>query len=396
MRDNSLNILLLASWYPSMEHPTAGSFVQEQAHMLRDYGHQVTVIHPFMLGTFASSIKKRSTVSFAQEDGIRVLRVGVVPPVPFFRGVSYAYCFQRVREAMNRFQLDPKDFAVIHSHAMFMGGVIGYMLSKKNNLPQVHTEHTSGLIFNPKQYTNKDLSLLRNTYAHCHKVLFVSQFAMKHTLSNIELESREHVVVLPNIVDASYFTSLIRPFSKATSFKFLIIGNFIPIKNHRLLLEAFSLVQKQYPAVGLSIAGNGPLEQELRALCESLKLENVYWLPRLNRAEVKVQMAAHQAILSTSKVETFGLTIAEAQAMGKPVVVTDSGGVRDIVTQETGIVTEGSSEAFSKGMLQLIQSYVTYDPETIRQSAKRRFSSEVIVEQLNEIYRSLHEGTLYL
>ena len=396
MRDNSLNILLLASWYPSKEDPTAGSFVQEQAHMLREYGHKVAVIHPFMLGTFASSITKRSTVSYTQEDGIRVLRVGVAPPLPFFRAISYAYCFRRVRKAMNRFQLDQKEFAVIHSHAMFMGGVIGYMLSKKNNLPQVHTEHTSGLIFNPKQYTNKDLSLSRKAYEHCHKVLFVSQFAMKYTLSNIELESREHVVVLPNIVDASYFTSLIRPFSKATSFKFLIIGNFIPRKNHRLLLEAFSLVQKQYPAVGLSIAGNGPLEQELRALCESLKLENVYWLPRLNRAEVKEQMAAHQAILSTSKVETFGLTIAEAQAMGKPVVVTDSGGVRDIVTQETGIVTEGSSEAFAKGMLQLIQSYVTYDPETIRQSAKRRFSSEVIMEQLNEIYRSLHEGNLYL
>ena len=396
MRDNSLNILLIASWYPSMEDPTAGSFVQEQAHMLRDNGHQVTVIHPFMLGTFASSITMRSTVSYTQEDGIRVLRVGVAPPLPFFRSISYAYCFQRVREAIKRFQLDPKDFAVIHSHAMFMGGVIGYMLSKKNNLPQVHTEHTSGLIFNPKQYTNKDLSLSRNTYAHCHKVLFVSQFAMKYTFSNIALESRGNVVVLPNIVDPSFFTSPIRPFSKATSFKFLMIGNFIPIKNHRLLLEAFSLVQKQYPAVGLSIAGNGPLEQELRALCESLKLENVNWLPRLNRDEVKEQMAAHQAILSTSKVETFGLTIAEAQAMGKPVVVTDSGGVRDIITQETGIVTEGSSEAFAKGMLQLIQSYDTYDPETIRQSAKRRFSSEVIMEQLNEIYRSLHEGNLYL
>jgi glycosyltransferase involved in cell wall biosynthesis len=379
-----------------MEHPTAGSFVQEQAHMLRDHGHQVTVIHPFMLGTFVSSIKKRSTVSFAHEDGIRVLRVGVVPTVPFFRGVSYAYCFQRVREAMNRFQLDPKDFAVIHSHAMFMGGVIGYMLSKKNNLPQVHTEHTSGIIFNPKQYTNKDLSLLRNTYAHCHKVLFVSQFAMKYTLSNIALEYKDNVVVLPNIVYPSFFSSPIRPFSKVTSFKFLMIGNFIPRKNHRLLLEAFSLVQKEYPEVRLSIAGNGPLEQELHALCESLKLENVYWLPILNRAEVKEQITANQAILSTSKIETFGLTIAEAQAMGKPVVVTDSGGVRDIVTQETGIVTEGSLEAFAKGMLQLIQSYDTYDPETIRQSAKRRFSSEVIMEQLNEIYRSLHEGNLYL
>ena len=396
MRDNSLNILLLASWYPSKEDPTAGSFVQEQAHMLREYGHKVAVIHPFMLGTFASSITKRSTVSYTQEDGIRVLRVGVAPPLPFFRAISYAYCFRRVRKAMNRFQLDQKEFAVIHSHAMFMGGVIGYMLSKKNNLPQVHTEHTSGLIFNPKQYTNKDLSLSRKAYAHCHKVLFVSQFAMKHTLSNIALESRGNVVVLPNIVDPSFFSFPIGPFSKATSFKFLVIGSLIPRKNHQLLLEAFRLVQKEFPSVGLSIAGNGPLELELRSLCVSLKLENVYWLPRLNRSEVKEQMAAHQVILSTSKIETFGLTIAEAQAMGKPVVVTDSGGVRDIVTQETGIVTECSPEAFAKGMIHMIQSLDSYDPETIRETAKSRFAAEVIMNQLNEIYRQLHDGNLYL
>jgi glycosyltransferase involved in cell wall biosynthesis len=110
-------------------------------------------------------------------------------------------------------------------------------------------------------------------------------------------------------------------------------------------------------------------------------------LPILNRAEVKEQMSAHQVILSTSKVETFGLTIAEAQAMGKPVVVTDSGGVRDIVTKKTGIVTELSSEAFAKGLIQLIQSFDAYYPETIRQSAKNRFAAEVIMNQLNEIYR---------
>ena len=386
MRDKRFNILLMASWYPSKEHPTAGSFVQEQAHMLRDFGYQVTVIHPFMLGTFANSINKRSTVSLTHEDDIRVVRVGVAPPVPFFRGVSYAYCFQRVREAMNRFQLDPKDFAVIHSHAMFMGGLIGYWLSKKYNLPQVHTEHTSGPIFNPKQYSKRDFSMTRKAYEHCHKVLFVSQFCLERTLQNLSLEVRDTFKVLPNVVDTAFFSSSILSRAKATSWKFLMIGNFIPIKNHRLLLEAFSLVQNQYPAVGLSIAGNGPLEQELRTLCVSLKLENVYWLPRLNRAEVKEQMASHHAILSTSTIETFGLTLAEAQAMGKPVVATDSGGVRDIVTKETGIVTEGSSESFAKGILQLIQSYDAYDQETIRQSAKRRFSSEVIMEQLHEIY----------
>jgi glycosyltransferase involved in cell wall biosynthesis len=396
MRDNSMNILLIASWYPSMEQPTAGSFVQEQAHMLRDNGHQVTVIHPFMLGTFASSIKKRSTVSFAQEDGIRVLRVGVAPPVPFFRGVSYAYCFQRVREAMKSFQLEPHDFTIIHSHAMFMGGLIGYRLSKKYNLPLVHTEHTSGLIFNPKQYSIRDFSMTRKAYEHCHKVLFVSQFALERTLQILSLEVRDTFKVLPNVVDTAFFSSSILSRAKVTSWKFLVIGNFIPRKNHALLLEAFAFVQKQFPAVGLTIAGHGPLMVELQALSSSLQLKNITWLPGLSRIEVRKEIAAHHAVLSTSTIETFGLTVAEAQAMGKPVVVTDSGGVRDIVTQETGIVTEGSSESFAKGILQLIQSYDTYDQETIRQSAERRFSSEVIMEQLHEIYRSLHEWNLYL
>ena len=316
--------------------------------------------------------------------------------MPFFRGISYAYCFQRLRIAMKKFQLDPKDFLIIHSHAMFMGGVIGHKLSKKYNLPHVHTEHTSGLIFNPKQYTKEDIAITRKAYSHCHKVLFVSNFALKHTLATIALKSKDTFMVLPNIVDSSFFSSPIGPFSKVTYLRFLVIGNFIPRKNHQLLLEAFGLVQKEFPTVGLSIAGNGPLEQHLRALCESLNLENVHWLPRLNRAEVKEEMSVHQVILSASKVETFGLTIAEAQAMGKPVVVTDSGGVRDIVTQNTGIITECSPEAFAKGLIHMIQSLDSYDPETIRLSAKNRFAAEVIMNQLNEIYRQLHDGNLYL
>ena len=39
-----------------------------------------------------------------------------------------------------------------------------------------------------------------------------------------------------------------------------------------------------------------------------------------------------------SHVETYGMTIAEANPMGKPVICTDSGKVKDIVDEETGII----------------------------------------------------------
>jgi glycogen(starch) synthase len=394
MNKHSLNILLIASWYPSKENPTAGSFVQEQVHMLRDFGHQVTVIHPFMLGTFTNAITKRSYDSFSDEDGIRVLRVGVVPPMPFFRGISYAYCFRKVCNAMKKFQLDPKDFSIIHSHAMFMGGVIGHKLSKEYNLPHVHTEHTSGFIFRPDQYAKHDLSLTREVFTNCQQVFFVSKFAKEETLRNLGLASLSSCLVLPNLVDASFFETSSNV--KYSPFSFLIIGDLIDVKNHQLLLEAWALMEKERSNLQLSIVGEGHLEESLKELAASLGLKNIVWLPRLNRAEVKEQMSVHQVILSASKVETFGLTIAEAQAMGKPVVVTDSGGVRDIVTQNTGIVTECSPEAFAKGLIHMIQSLDSYDPETIRLSAKNRFAAEVIMNQLNEIYRRLHVENLYL
>jgi len=100
-------------------------------------------------------------------------------------------------------------------------------------------------------------------------------------------------------------------------------------------------------------------------------------------------MSTHEVILSSSIVETFGLSIAEAQALGIPAVVTNSGGVRDIITLETGIITEPSASAYAEGILQMIQSYHAYDSIRIRQLASQRFASEVIMNQLNSIYQQV-------
>lgn len=384
MRDNSLNILLLASWYPSMEHPTAGSFVQEQAHMLRDHGHQVTVIHPFMLGTFASSIKKRSTVSFAQEDGIRVLRVGVVPPVPFFRGVSYAYCFQRVREAMNRFQLDHKDFAVIHSHAAFMGGYIAMRLSQNVGISFIHTEHASGLLYNPNQYTSTDKRLLRSIYSSAKNVLFVSRYSLSNTLKMFEISDSSRFSVVPNVINTDFFEEPIKRGSKPTNF--LMVGDFIPVKNHELLLHAWITVQTKCAGIKLTLIGDGINKIDFAKQFPELNMDFLTIRPRLGRQELREMMTRHDVILSSSVVETFGLSIAEAQALGIPALVTNSGGVTDIVTPETGMVTAPNAIAFAKGMMQIIESYDTFDSMRIRQLAKDRFGEAVIMNQLNSIY----------
>ena len=387
MSVEKLNILIVASWYPTKDNPTVGSFVHEQALMLRDFGHQVTVIHPFMLGTFASSITKRSTVSYTQEDGIRVLRVGVAPPLPFFRAISYAYCFHRVLKAMNTFQLDLKEFVVIHSHAAFMGGYIAMRLSQNVGIPFIHTEHASGLLYNPNQYTSTDKRLLRSIYSSAKHVLFVSHYSLSNTLNILEISDSSRFSVVPNVINTDFFEESIKRGSKPTNF--LMVGDFIPVKNHELLLRSWITVQTKCAGIKLTLIGDGINKIDLAKQFPELNMDFLTIKPRLGRQELREMMTRHDVILSSSVVETFGLSIAEAQALGIPALVTNSGGVTDIVTPETGMVTAPNAIAFAKGMMQIIESYDTFDSMRIRQLAKDRFAAPVILNRLNSIYQQV-------
>ncbi|MFM7596161.1 MAG: glycosyltransferase [Flavobacteriales bacterium] len=384
MRDNSLNILLIASWYPSMEDPTSGSFVQEQAHMLRDFGHQVTVIHPFMLGSFAKSITKQSYQSFSTEDGIRVLRVGVSPPAPLFRSLSYRYCYFRVKKALKKHQFSWRKFDVIHSHSVFMGGYIAQKLSDELQIPFVHTEHASGLFFNPNQYTSTDKRLLQSIYSSARNVLFVSHYSLNNTIDILKISDSSRFSVVPNLINADFFKESINRGSKPTNF--LMVGDFIPVKNHELLLRAWKTVQTKYTDIKLTLIGDCIDEIELAKRFPELNFDLITIIPRLGRQALCELMKSHDVVLSSSLVETFGLSIAESQALGIPAVVTNSGGVTDIISPETGIVTEPNVEAFGKGIFQMIDTFDSFDASRIRQLAMDRFSPPVIMQQLNAIY----------
>ena len=82
--------------------------------------------------------------------------------------------------------------------------------------------------------------------------------------------------------------------------------------------------------VGDEIFGDKPLKEYVG--------HNVTFMGKLSHNELLNQYSSYSLLLSTSVSETFGLSVAEAIAHGIPVVCTDSGGVRDFVNEENGIV----------------------------------------------------------
>ena len=93
-------------------------------------------------------------------------------------------------------------------------------------------------------------------------------------------------------------------------------------------------LKKEFPDSTLTIMGK-KYKNELFLLANKLNIQDkINWKLDLTRQEVKTNIANTDVILSCSKIETFGLTIAEGHACGKPAIATNSGGVNDIITKE--------------------------------------------------------------
>lgn len=136
------------------------------------------------------------------------------------------------------------------------------------------------------------------------------------------------------------------------------------------------------------MVGDGPLaaqvEMEIRRL----------GLTHLRRLEfyrpVSDIYAIADVVVLPSEYEAMPLVIAEAQAMGKPVVVTDVGNNREVVEMTGGGVVVprvGDISALMEGVRRMLDS--PPDPERVRQAILSRFSIEVIAEQ----YRKVLLGT---
>lgn len=389
MVNKTLNILIVASWYPDEKHPTNGSFIEEQAQMLKKAGHKVVVLHPFLTGTFFSTFLKKDIFSFFQWNDISVLRVGIKPLLPGQREIAYKKLYRACKKELKRNQISIEQFDVIHSHAMFMGGYIAMNLAIDFNKIFFHTEHTSGLIFHPEQYNSSDIQAIRKLFETAKNVFFVSQFALDKSIEQFGIEKSPKQIVLWNLVEQSFFSESLNQ-EKDLNFSYIVIANLIPRKQIDLIIKSFSELLKIYPNSQLTIAGDGPEKMKLVSLVNDLKLsEVVCFLPKLNRQKVREQIAKHNVLISASQVETFGLTVAEAQALGKPAVVTDSGGVRDIVEDKTGIITEQGIEEFSNGLTNIRANYDKYDPLIIREITFNKFSSNVIYNKLMTFYASV-------
>ncbi len=115
--------------------------------------------------------------------------------------------------------------------------------------------------------------LYRLLYRRADRVICQTQSMADDIARELRIE-QNRLVVLPNPVDVDEIRRSIRLHSAPLTVSrsnagplLLALGRLSPEKGFDLLLRAFASVQKEFPKASLLIAGTGPDEAKLRALC---------------------------------------------------------------------------------------------------------------------------------
>ena len=112
-------------------------------------------------------------------------------------------------------------------------------------------------------------------------------------------------------------------------------GRFVEYKGLEYLIRAMKYV----PYGTLIIAGMGKQERYLKRLMQSQNLNNVKFLGLIAHKELPklYKLSDIYVLPSTTRGENFGNSALEAMACGTPVIASDLPGVRELVTDESGI-----------------------------------------------------------
>jgi len=173
-----------------------------------------------------------------------------------------------------------------------------------------------------------------------------------------------------------------------------ISASLTPSKDHVTFLHAAGLISDVMPQTRFAILGDGPLKSDLKNLTKDLGIDSrVMFLG--NQTDVGPYISFFDiACLCSSDAEGCSNAILEAMAIGKPVIVTDTGGNKELVENgKTGLlVPTRDPQALANAILACIKQ-----PEWARemgQHAQEMIQKRFSLERMVHDYETLYEESI--
>jgi len=393
-----MHILFLPSWYPFENNP-AGIFVLDQARALaKKEDVRISIINwgpnefVFKARNPLQSLRRLVSIHLNKN---RIIELGTnlneykIPHLTWtshiFKG-NYGSLIPKLIRLIKKIESKTGKIDLIHAHITFPAGFLAYHLSEHLSVPYIITEHSGPFPF--KEYkAGKGLKqILAVPLAGARQVIAVSNY----TAESISAYTHMTPVVIANSVNTDIFKP--KPDFRYNEIPHIFtLSSMTKEKGIGDLLESIRLLKSRGYKFLVRIGGAGKRLDSFRKLSEKLKISDyIIWLGSMGRKEALIEYKNCDFYVMPSRQESLSMVILEATACGKPVVATDCGGPKDLISKVNGILVKpDDSQSLAKCIEEMLNKYYTFDSVKIRELCVSEYADNVIAEKLILIYNSL-------
>lgn len=384
-----MKILMLTWEYPPRIVGGIARVVHDLSKRLIKDGHEVTVV------TYRDNA---DVPEYENDKGVNVYRVDnyMIHPNNFIDWIMQLNfnMLSKATEIINK----EGGFDVIHAHDW----LVTYATKSLKNaydIPIVATIHAteagrnSGIHDETQRYINDTEWLL--TY-EATEVIVNSNY-MKNEIQRLFGLPFDKINVIPNGINLSNFTGIERDYDFRRQYAMdnekiiLYVGRLVYEKGVQHLIAAMPKILSNYHDAKLIIAGRGGMMDELRAEASNLGLnDKIYFTGYLNSKQVQKMYKCADVAVFPSTYEPFGIVALEAMLAGVPTVVSDVGGLDEIVTHGVDGMKSyaGNANSIADSVTALLYDHqlATNVSKKAKQKVKDQFNWEKIAQDTHFTY----------
>lgn len=325
------NILYVPAWYPC-------SFFEEQARLVMEDYNVVILSGVVRFYTILNSIKHINKFRYFNITEKTTHKSIIIPYITNLRSFFITKQIEYITSKVGKIILSLFGGAkpdVIHIQSNSDIAYFIVLWAKKNNIKVVLTEH---LLF-VRHEINRFSRLREKVYEMVDELLCVSNYVYRNLItSRFKIKKAS---IIGNLID----DRLIPKYqSNLKNGRVLFVANHYHDKGLKTLLDVASLLNKYKSTIFIDIIGldkNSEYEANILLVDEMNRRgvsNRISLLGKISHEELLKTYPKYSVLLSTSISETFGLAVAESIACGTKVVCTDSGGIRDFVNENNGLI----------------------------------------------------------
>jgi glycosyltransferase involved in cell wall biosynthesis len=327
---------------------------------------------------------KKAEVNFSDEESVPTWRMYQWFPPKFHSILINLWIKKYVRAIQAYIEKEGKP-DLIHAQS-YLSGIIASALFEKSAIPFIITERLSSFVTGqiPVRYK----SLIKKSFDEASQVTCVSPGLKKY----LQLHTSKIIEVVPNFFDPSVFYHD-PSIPKNETFTWVSVGEPSKTKGLDTLMHAFGKVRKKIPSEKMQLIMIDEIreKEDLIRIARQYQVEDeIIWTGLISQPEIADILRRSHALVSASRVETFGKSILEAQACGLPVLATKTDGARYILSNaEQGIlISNNDVDSLANGLQEMLMNYRNYSAEKIITSVNK-FKEEVVIAQWLDIYNKV-------